>query len=185
MSTVEFTLRDAIRKTDWARAAGVLYDISLGQVTRFLEVVPAEEVYGLGYFCDAFAGVVYLVGSTSTHDRHHRRGIDRLSPADDELLKWDIGNWQYPGGLFPSASPEQREFDTAWSTFGRPLSERPDDLDQQRLEEMCVQVLSRLVLHGAFARARRLEGFVVAGPDDTGRVILEKKRRLDLLLDRA
>jgi len=110
-------------------------------------------------------GVVYLVTNTFAY---HDLTVADKPLADKEFFKWDIGNWQYPGGLFPSASPEQREFDTTWETIWGQLAELTDDLSQQRLEEMCVQVMGRLAQQGAFSGARKLAGIVVAGPYDSG-----------------
>lgn len=50
------------------------------------------------------------------------------------------------------------------------------ELDQERLEGLCVRVLTRQRDDGVFSAGRNLEGFVVLGPDDSNVDVLAKKR---------
>src|SRR5205823_2176245 len=110
-----------------------------------------NDVYGFGFFCDAYDGTILLVANTEQYHLSNLQDFEaRVGPTDPEVYKWDIGNWKYPGGLFPSASAEQREFDEAWQEFQKPLSRIDHDEKQARLEEVCVEVLRRLINEGTF-----------------------------------
>lgn len=176
--------REPADAIDWAAAEEVLHRISLGQVACFFDRHPAERVYGLGYFADAFAGGVYLVANTEEfHARNLAGDPAGAGSTEREEARWDIGNWQFPGGLFPSASPEQQEFDRAWADIaGRQMEGGQEGDLQEHLEALCVRVLGRLVRDGAAAGMRELEGLVVAGPHDSGQDVLEKKKVIDPLL---
>jgi hypothetical protein len=50
----------------------------------------------------------------------------------------------YPVGFFPSRSPEQTEFDAAREEYREPLSQIDHNMTQERLEEVCVDVLLQL-----------------------------------------
>jgi hypothetical protein len=167
---------------DWEAAEHVLYTISKLQVMRFLGHADCDDLYGLGYFCDPIEGVMLVANTRSSHDAGLREFIERFGPTDEETYRWDIGNWEYPGGLAVSSTEEQMEFDAAWEALGRPTSGAGDKPDQERLEGLCIRVLMRLRDDGVFSAARDLEGFVVLGPDDSDGDVLVKKRRLDEVL---
>jgi hypothetical protein len=167
---------------DWEAAEQVLYAISKAQLTRFLGHVDCDDLYGLGYFCDPIEGVMLVANTRTSHDAGLLEFIGRFGPTDEETYRWDIGNWEYPAGLEVSSAEEQMEFDSAWQGLGRPITSAGDELDQERLEGLCIRVLTRLREDGAFSAARNLEGFVVLGPDDSDGDVLVKKRRLDQVL---
>jgi hypothetical protein len=74
------------------------------------------------------------------------------------------------------------EFDARWGEFGGPLSESEEERTPALLEDLCIRVLRRLCDEGVFSEARRIEGFIVLGPDDRVEDVLAKKERLDDLL---
>jgi len=167
---------------DWEATEHVRYTISKVQVTRFLGHADCDDLYGLGYFCDPIEGVMLVANTRPSHDAGFRACIERFGPADEETYRWDIGNWQYPGGLAVSSTEEQIGFDAAWAELGRPISGAGDELDQERLEELGIRVLTRLRNDGVFLAAKNLKGFVVLGPDDSIVDVLVKKSRLDRIL---
>lgn len=57
-----------------------------------------------------------------------------------------------------------------------------DDKKQDKIEEVCVRVLSVLFKEGAFSTASSLKGFTVLGPDDRQEDVLGKKLPLDRFL---
>jgi len=163
-------------KFDWAAATACLTRISRIQVGRFLVLPEADDVYGMGFFCNASHGNVSLVANT---EQHHQRGL-RQSRADrrttnPKVFRWDTGNWKYPGGLFPSRSAEQTEFDAAWKEYRELLSRIDHNMTQERLEEVCVDVLLQLFQEGAFVAGTSLKGFIVLSPYDFGRCLLDKR----------
>lgn len=165
---------------DWAAAAEALFELSRSQVARFLGAAPKGRIYGFGFFCDSYAGIVYLVANTSEyHCRSLHDYTAKFGPIEEELFKWDIGNWQYPGGLFPSASPDQREFDSEWEKHGQLIAGLHDDSAQPRLEEICAAVLDRLVCAGAFEEIPNLEATIVCGLYDRGMALLAKKKAVE------
>lgn len=111
-----------------------------------------------------------------------REYTEQWGSTDEEHFRWSIGEWEYPGGLAPSSSEEQMEFDAAWTNLGRPTSgayeDGGDDRDQEQLEELCIRVLRRLIAEKVFAPVRRLEGFMILGADDPLKDVLPKKKRL-------
>ena len=164
---------------DREAAEHVPYAISKVRVTRFLGHEDCDDLDGLGYFRDPIEGVMLVANTRSSHDAGFREFIDRFGTADEETYRWDIGNRRYPGGLAVSSTEEQMEFDAAWAELGRPISGAVDEVDQGRLEGLCIRVLKRLRDDGVFSAARNLEGLVVLGPDDSSVDVLVKKRRLD------
>jgi hypothetical protein len=168
---------------DWKAAEEILYAISKEQVARFLGRIDCDDLYGLGYFCDLNEGVMLVAGTRRHLTASLREHVERFGPTDEETFRWDVGNWEYPAGLALSTE-EQMEYDAAWERIGRPLAETGDDRDPGHLEDLCVRVLRRLCNEGAFAAARRLEGFMVLGPDDSPEAVLLKKRHLDMVLER-
>ena len=161
---------------DWAAAEELLYKISKEHVTKFLDGPVKDRVYGLGFFCDAFAGDVYVVADTI----ENKAGCSGNFTDIEEQDKWDIGLWKYPGGLFPPVlDGEQWEFDNAWQQYRERIAEIEGDEKQVLLEETCFRVLRRLILDGVFSTAPNVEGFNILGPDDPQSAVLEKKTRLD------
>jgi len=146
------------------------------QVGRFLVLPEAGDVYGMRFFCDASHGNVCLVANT---EQHHQSGLrksrDYRRTTNPKVFRWDTGNWKYSGGLFPLRSPEQTEFDTAWEEYREPLSRIDHNMTQERLEEVCVDVLLQLFQEGAFAAGTSLKGFIVLSPYDFGRCLLDKR----------
>jgi hypothetical protein len=142
---------------DWAVATDTLYRLSKTQIGKFFNGPEVEDVYGVGFFCDAYSGSVYLVANTE--QSHQSTLCDfqaRFGPTDPEVFKWDIGNWKYPGGLFPSSASEQVEFDTGWEEYREPLSKLEDEKKQDKIEKVCINVLSILFKEGAFSTALSL-----------------------------
>jgi hypothetical protein len=89
----------------WAAARERLHGISKKQVVQFFKGPDKGDVYGVGFFCDAYDGWVYLVANTEQYYHSSLRGLEaRFGQTDPEVFRWDIGNWKYPGGLFPSSS---------------------------------------------------------------------------------
>ena len=165
---------------DRTAAEECLHRISQPQIIRFLSGPDRGDVYGFGFFCDAHDGTVYLVANT---ERNHLNSLrefeERYGPTDPAVFQWDIGNWEYPGGLFPSSSAEQHQFEEAWREFQEPLSQMQDGQSQGLLEEVCAVVLKRLLHEGTFSTALGLKGFTVLGFDDAQGSVLEKKKRFD------
>ena len=84
-------------------------------------------------------------------------------------MKWDIGNWRFPGGLFPSDSSEQTEFDRSWAE----ATEAIGQTSQPQLEQICRDVLIELrATKGSPLKA--MEGLIVMGPDDSAKMACEK-----------
>lgn len=163
-------------KFDWTAATACLTRISMILVGRFQVLPEAGDVYGMGFFCDASHGDVSLVANT---EQYRQSGL-RKSRADrrttnPKVFRWDTGNWKYPGGLFPSRSPEQTEFDAAWERYREPLSRIDHNTTQERLEEVCVDVLLQLFQERAFGAATSLKGLIVHSPYDFGRSLLDKR----------
>jgi hypothetical protein len=170
---------------DWAAAEDGLHRISKKQVVHFLNGAEQDNVYGFGFFCDGYDGTVLLVANTEQYHLSSLRDFEaRFGPTDPEVFRWDIGNWKYPAGLFPSSSVEQRGFDTAWNEYREPLSEIENDKKQEMLEDLCSGVLMRLFNEGVFSTDSSLMGFTVLGPDDGQEIVLEKKKRFNGLLQR-
>ena len=168
---------------DWAAVVDRLHHISKQEVARFLAGPDAENVYGIGFFCDASNGRVYLVANTGQYHTTSLRDFEtRAGTTDPDVFKWDIGNWKYPGGLFPSSSAEQQAFDKAWRELGASLSHIANETKQAMLEVVCVEVLTRLIKEDSFAPAYHLEGVTVLGPDDRGARLVERKQNMDGLL---
>src|ERR1700733_8150913 len=123
---------------EWAAAVDRLHCISKEQVVTFLAGPGRNDVYGLGFFCDAFNGSVYLVANTEQHHQSSLRDFEeRFGETDHALFRWNVGNWKYPGGLFPSSSAEQQVFDTAWEEYEEPLSQIESEEKQAMLEDVC------------------------------------------------
>src|SRR4051794_17933656 len=109
---------------DWVAARETLYRISKKQVGQFLNGPDKSDVYGFGFYCDAYNGTVYVVANTEEYHVHSYGDFQaRFGPAAPEVFRWDIGNWKYPGGLFPSSSAEQHDFDEAWKEYQESLSQ--------------------------------------------------------------
>ena len=171
---------------DWAVAEDLLYRISKKQIGQFLDRAEQNRVYGFGFFCDGYDGTVFVVANTEHYHRNSLCDFEaRSGPTDPEVFRWDIGNWKHPGGLFPSSSVEQREFDTAWKAYLELVSGIENDNTQEMLEELCSKVLMRLFNEGVFSTAASLIGFTVLGPDDGQETAHEKKKRFDGLLQRG
>ena len=96
-----------------------------------------------------------------------------------EAFRWEIGNWEYPAGLFPSASLEQREYAMDWQEFEQSMAELALPDHQERLELLALKVLKRLIDEGVFSQATSLKGYTILGPDDTQALLLKKKSRVD------
>jgi len=168
---------------DWVPAVERLHRISKEQVERFLAGPDKDDVYGMGFFCDAYDGTVCLVANTEHYHRTRLRDFEAgFGPTDPEVFRWDIGNWKYPGGLFPSSSAEQQSFNLAWEEYRAPLCQIESDAQQGVLEDACIEVLIRLFKEGTFSIAPRLNGFAVLGPYAGREDVLENKIRLDSLL---
>lgn len=168
---------------DWEAAEEVLYAISKEQVARFLGRGDCGDLYGIGFFCDPIEGVMLVANTRRYLSASLREYVEQIDATDEETLRWDIGNWEFPAGLALSTE-EQMEFDAAWERLGRPHEEHDEDRDQVALEELCARVLRRLCDEKVFSDAHSLEGLVVLGPDDPPGDVLVKKRRLDSILNR-
>ena len=82
------------------------------QLNQFL-ATNVPDCYAVGFFCDAFSGSVLLARirrnfTAKTFDPF--RGI-----INEERFRWEMGNWKYLAGLFPSSSPEQKAYEKAWA----------------------------------------------------------------------
>lgn len=149
---------------------GVLKDRLVALCDDQLRVFSQEkmrELYGIGFFADAASGTVFLVANTRGY---HKDSFQAMGlPADREpVFKWDIGNWMWPGGLFPSSSKEQRSFDAGWAEAAKGIT-----LTQESLEELCNAVLQEL--HDMpQTPLREVEGMIVLGPDESEETILRK-----------
>jgi hypothetical protein len=152
--------------SDWLKKR--LLALSKEQFLMFWEKT-GSDVYGVGFFCDALSGDVFLVANTRKY--HNESFATSGLPAEREnLFRWDIGNWEWPGGLFPSSSSEQRSFDESWAKARIGVT-----LTQQLLEEICNAVLIELHdMQGSPLTA--VEGMIVLGPDDNDQTILEKAK---------
>ena len=127
----------------------------------------AHDLYGFGFFCDALSGDVFLVANTRGF---HDESVKKLtSPAFGPSFKWDIGNWKWPAGLFPSSSNEQREFDVAWARARGAVK----DLSQGALEDCCNAVLMELY-NMRESPLNGVEGLIVLGPEDNENTIGQK-----------
>jgi hypothetical protein len=170
---------------DWDHAEEVLYAISKDHLTRFLGQQGRDDIYGLGFFCDLIEGVMLVANTRACHDSSFQESKNWSEKPNEALFRWDIGNWEYPAGLFPSDSEEQAEFDRVWKEVGVPVAYSDEDERTQRLlEALCGKVFKRLAEAGVLTPARGLEGLVVLGPDDEDKAILTKKKRLDPILKR-
>jgi hypothetical protein len=161
----------------WKAAEEKLYDLSKNQILQYEEESDKDDVYGFGFFCDAFDGIVYLVANiTQFHLYEYHRHQESVGRSDPEVFKWYPGNWDLPGGLFPSNSVQQHEFDRAWQEYGQKLSllEGGEDERQVALEELCLNVLKRLIHDGAFSAFSNLEGVTIIGPFDSPEMGLKK-----------
>jgi len=164
---------------DWTAAAETLYSISKKQIAQFLRGSEKSDVYGFGFFCDP-DGFVYLVANTEHYHMSSLRQYQaRFGPTAPEVFRWDIGNWKYPGGLFPSSSAEQEAFDHAWQEYQQQLMQMDNERKQEMLEDVCSEVLARLVQEGSLSGIPSLKGFTIQGPDDPQETVLEKKKRFD------
>ncbi|HEX3314693.1 MAG TPA: hypothetical protein VHR72_07355 [Gemmataceae bacterium] len=170
---------------DWEGAGETLRRISTKQVGLFLNGPDKSDVYGFGFFCDAYEGCIYLVANTELFHQNSLRHFQSVyGQTDPELFRWNTGNWKYPGGLFPSSSAEQREFDAGWESSRQTLSAIESEGAQGMLEELCSGVLTKMFADGAFSTIPGLSGLTVLGHDDRDEDILEKKKRLDGRLQR-
>ncbi len=61
------------------------------------------------------------------------------------------------------------------------MAQIENDDTQGMLEDVCVDVLRRLIHEGVFSPATKLMGVMTLGPDDRKEAVLEKKKRLDSL----
>jgi hypothetical protein len=164
---------------NWAAAATDLYNASKSQIAQFLARPDNRDVYGLGFFCNADDGVVYLVANTEQYYRSSLLEFEkRFGPTDKEVYRWDSGNWKYPGGLFLSSSPEQLEFEKAWESYQKSLSQLELDDKQALLEDVCRKVLRWLSREGVLSKMAGLQGVTILGPDDQEGAVLEKKQNL-------
>ncbi len=170
---------------DWAAAEDRLHRISKKQVVHFLNGAEQDNVYGFGFFCDGYDGTVLLVANTEQYHLSSLRDFEaRFGPTDPEVFRWDIGNWKYPAGLFPSSSAEQNEFEDAWKEYREPLSQIDNDDKQGMLEDVCFKVLRRLIQGRAFSDTPSVRGIMILGPLALEESVLEKKKRLNSLLQR-
>ena len=159
---------------DWAAAAETLYRAAREQFTRFLAGPVREQVYAVGFFFDPVAGDVYPVANTMDHHlRSFKALVDEYGPTDQQEYLWNSGNWEYPAGLFPSASQEFKVYDDAWAPHReavQAVSVEADDAGIARLDSdlrrLCVGVLRRLAADGYFAGCPHLMGYVVQSPFD-------------------
>ncbi len=164
----------------WTAAADKLCRISTFQIHKFLKGPDVHDLYGIGYFCNACDGSVHLVANTEIYHQNSLRDFQtRFGPTDSEVFRWDIGNWKYPGGLFPSSSPEQVEFDSGWEAVRESLTQMKDDKKQDKLEDFCESVLSIIFKERAVSTIPTLKGFIVLGPDDRQQDVVDKVRLLD------
>jgi hypothetical protein len=171
---------------DWTAATDALHRISRNQIARFLAGPDKDDLYGIGFFYDAEEGIVYLVANTEQYYQSSLLDFEnQFGPTDAEVYRWDSGNWKYPGGLFPSSSPEQLEFENAWKEYQWPLSQLRREDKQVLLEEMCLKVLEDLIREGVFSTAPRVQGGTILGPYERGKIVLEKKKKLDHLFGRV
>ena len=190
---------------DWAGATNLLYRITKQQILRFIEEHETAEVCGLGFYCDSLYGCVHLVADTEEQWRitlrDHKVSVANASPEairdypdlyqmSPEVLRWDIGNWKYPAGLFPSASPDQRGFDTGWQpqqelldSIGKEKSSEVVEEYQGILIDVCSRTLIRLFNERNLSALHGLEGFTVMGPDDPREAGFERKKHFDCLID--
>jgi hypothetical protein len=150
--------------SDWLKKR--LLSLSKEQLLMFWEKT-GSDVYGVGFFCDAVNGVVFLVANTRKY--HNESFATSGIPVEREsLFRWDIGNWEWPGGLFPSSSSEQLSFDESWAKAIIGVT-----LTQQCLEEICKAVL--IELHDMpGSPLTGVEGMIVLGPEDNDQTILQK-----------
>ena len=171
---------------DRAAAEDALHRISKRHVSQFLNGPDGCDTYGFGFFCDAYDGTVCLVANTQQYHLTSLRNFGaQFGPVDRDLFRWDIGNWKYPAGLFSSSSAEQREFYETWKECQVALSQIENDDNQERLEDICFKVLRRLIHEGAFSMAPTGGGVMILGPTALRQNVLERKKRLDRLLDPA
>src|SRR5437667_7730391 len=78
-----------------------------------------SDFYGVGFFCDAYSGDVLVVANS---EDYHREAFGRHSgTSSEDRFRWEIGNWNYPAGLFPSSSAEQRAFEEKWAKIKKRL----------------------------------------------------------------
>ncbi len=160
---------------DWNIMTNTLYQISKDQMAQFLKGPDKEDLYGAGYYCDANEGVIYLVANTEGYYKKNIQEFEKqFGVTDKEVFRWDIGNWKYPGGLFPSSSPEQIRFEKGWEKYQEAISYLEEEEKQVLLEKACIKVLERLVQEEKLP----LQGVTVLGPDDQGRKVLGKRRLL-------
>jgi Uncharacterised protein family UPF0047 len=164
---------------DWAAAEDRLHCIAKKHVGQFLNGAEQSDVYGFGFFCDAYNGTALLVANTEQYYLSSLRDFEaRFGPANAEVFKWDIGNWEYPAGLFPSSSAEQDEFEDAWKKeYQEPLSQIENDDKQSMLEEVCFKVLRRLIQARVFSAVPSVKGVTILGPTALKENVLEKRRR--------
>jgi hypothetical protein len=167
---------------DWTAAENLLFHISTRQVAQFLAGPDKDDVYGFGFFCDALTGVCFVANTEPFHLASLRDFESRFGPTEPEIFRWEIGNWKYPAGLFPSSNPEQREFDDGWRENRKTLAAIAENATQTMLEKVCVNVLRRLTQDGAFSAAPGIKGFMVPSPDDPREVVMAKKKLLDTLI---
>jgi hypothetical protein len=170
---------------DWTAAADTLYQISKKQLTDFFRSQGADDIYGIGFFSDVIEGVL-LVANTEDYYLSSLRDFEaKWGATDREVFRWEIGNWQYPCGLFPSSSVQQDEFYYEWKKVRMQPGWFVSDETQLVLEGICRDVLARLHQEDAFSPARNLKGLTVVGHDDSPPDILRQKERMDVLLQSA
>jgi hypothetical protein len=194
---------------DFDDAEETLYVISKQQLARYSGRADLDDVYGLGYFCSTFEGVMLVANTRSCHlaswreykeeypgtleEEFEQRWDDRSfaflaesGMSDEDIYKWWIGNWEWPAGFDLYGSEERSAFDDAWEVYSEPLSRSEDDDEElsTRLQELCIRVLRRLKDDGDFALVKNLEGFMILGPDDMEEQLVSMKQYLDEILMR-
>jgi hypothetical protein len=147
-----------------------LLALSLPHIRLFIDKY-GSGFYGFGFFCDASNGLVYLVANSEEfHQESFNNMLSLMNTANEDQFKWDIGNWQFPAGLFPSASAEQRQFERGWVE----IRNKSPELTQKDLEKCCKAVLMKL--HGiSDSPLAGIEGLIVLGPDDSNNDIVTKR----------
>ena len=171
---------------DRVAAEDGLFRTSKRQIDRFLAEGEQDGLYGFGFFCDAFDETVLLVANTEQFHLTSIRSFEaEFGPTDPEIFRWDIGNWKYPAGLFPPVTAEQNLFEVLRKESLEPLSEVDGDDKQGMLEEICFNVLRRLIRGRTFSPVSTLRGVTVLGPTLLLENVLDRKKRLDSLFTSA
>ena len=170
---------------DWNSFEQTLFDAAKRHLATFLVAPEVQDIYGVGFFCDAVPpGCIRLVANTrSYHTKAFGEYAARFGTCNEDVFRWDTGNWKCPAGLFPSATANQQAFDDTLSPFLSVFAVESDEA-QAELEQMCGRTLKRLYEDGVLLLAKQLEGLTVNGPYGDSETQLGKKRSFDYLLRR-